>query len=115
MSDDTVGDRIRTLRIAANMTQDALAVELGISRSAVAQWETNRSGQIRFHLERLAKVLNTSVGYLASGESGSVSSDEMSLMRLYRACAMEDRQVLLITARRLARSQWRGNRDDGRV
>ena len=43
-------------------------------------------------------------GYLVSGETGSLVGDELALMRLYRACSAEDRRMLLLTARRLARS-----------
>jgi transcriptional regulator with XRE-family HTH domain len=101
---ETVGARIRALRLAANMTQDELAEKLEVSRSAIAQWETGRAGQGRENLERVAKVLNTSLGYLVSGETGSLRGDELALIRLYRACSAEDRRILLQTARRLAHS-----------
>lgn len=101
---ETVGARIRALRLAANMTQDEFAAKLNVSRSAIAQWETDRAGQIRENMEKIAKVLNTSLGYLVSGETGSLVGDELALMRLYRACSAEDRRMLLLTARRLARS-----------
>ena len=99
---ESVGSRIKALRRAANMTQDELAERLNVSRSAIAQWETDRTGQVRENMERIARILNTSLGYLVSGETGSLAGDELALMRLYRACAPEDRQMLLITARRLA-------------
>ncbi len=100
---ETVGQRIRALRLANNLTQDEFADRLGVSRSAIAQWETDRAGQVRENLERIAKVLGTSLAYLVSGETGSLQGDELALMRLYRACASEDRQILLRTAKRLAR------------
>jgi transcriptional regulator with XRE-family HTH domain len=101
---ETVGARIKALRLAANLTQDEFAAKLNVSRSAIAQWETDRSGQVRDNMERIAKVLNTSLGYLVSGETGSLMRDELALMRLYRACSSEDRRMLLLTARRLART-----------
>ncbi|MDE1895939.1 MAG: helix-turn-helix transcriptional regulator [Rhodospirillales bacterium] len=101
---ETVGARIRALRLAAGMTQDEFADRLHVSRSAIAQWETDRAGQIRENMEKIAKTLNTSLGYLVSGETGSLLGDELALMRLYRACSTEDRRMLLLTARRLARS-----------
>lgn len=101
---DSVGQRIRALRLANNLTQDEFAAQLGVSRSAIAQWETDRAGQVRENLERISKVLGTSLAYLVSGETGSLQGDELALMRLYRACAPEDRQILLRTAKRLARS-----------
>lgn len=103
-STETVGARIRSLRLAANMTQDEFAAKLNVSRSAIAQWETDRAGQVRDNMERIAKVLNTSLGYLVSGETGSLQGDELALMRLYRSCSMDDRRLLLLTARRLARA-----------
>ncbi len=101
---ETVGARIRALRLAANLTQDEFAEKLDVSRSAVAQWETDRAGQIRGNMERIAKVLNTSLGYLVSGETGTLLGTELALMRLYRACSSEDQRYLLLTARRLARA-----------
>lgn len=101
---ETVGARIRALRLASNMTQDEFADKLHVSRSAIAQWETDRAGQIRENMEKIAKVLNTSLGYLVSGETGSLTGDELALMRLYRACSTEDRRMLVLTAKRLARS-----------
>ncbi|WP_298223005.1 helix-turn-helix domain-containing protein [Acidocella sp.] len=101
---DTVGARIRALRLAANLTQDELAEQLNVSRSAIAQWETDRAGQVRENMEKIARALNTSLGYLVSGETGSLRGDELALIRLYRACSTEDRKMLILTARRLARS-----------
>src|SRR5271154_521443 len=100
---ETVGARIRALRLAANLTQDEFATKLNVSRSAIAQWETDRAGQVRDNMERIAKVLNTSLGYLVSGETGSLMGDELALMRLYRACSSEGRRMLILPARRLAR------------
>jgi transcriptional regulator with XRE-family HTH domain len=100
---ESVGARIRALRLASNLTQDELAAKLGVSRSAIAQWETDRAGQVRENMERIAKVLNTSLGYLVSGEAGSLQGDELALLRLYRACSPDDRRLLVLNARRLAR------------
>ena len=101
---ESVGARIRALRLAANLTQDEFASKLNVSRSAIAQWETDRAGQVCDNMERIAKVLNTSLGYLVSGEAGSLQGDELALVRLYRACSTEDRKLLNMTAKRLARS-----------
>src|ERR1700734_2519361 len=101
---ETVGARIRALRLGAHLTHGELAAQQNVSRSAIAQWETDRAGQVRDNMERIAKVLNTSLGYLVSGETGSLMGDELALMRLYRACSSEDRRMLLLTARRLART-----------
>ena len=101
---ETVGGRIRAMRLANNLTQEEFAKMLDVSRSAIAQWETDRAGQVRENLERIAKALKTSVGYLLSGETGSLQSEEQTLMRLYRSCSREDRRLLADTAKRLARA-----------
>jgi transcriptional regulator with XRE-family HTH domain len=107
--DETVGARIRAARAVRGMTQADLATEVGVSRSAVAQWETERSGQVRGNLSRIAAVLGVSVSHLlqdglAAGEPGPENATETALLRLYRACADDDRAFLLRTATRLARA-----------
>lgn len=102
------GARIRAARLERGWTQDDLAEAVGVSRSAVAQWETDRAGQIRANLTRISEVLEISVEQLLYGEDRrgvplAASADELALLRLYRQCAPEDRQILLRTARRLTR------------
>jgi len=103
----TVGARIRAARRARGWTQDELAQAVGVSRSAVAQWETDRAGQIRGNLTRIAEVLATPVATLLGAEAGRTvepqTGDELALLRLYRDCSPEDRTLLLRTAHRLAR------------
>jgi transcriptional regulator with XRE-family HTH domain len=103
-----IGTRIRAIRRERGMTQDELADLVGVSRSAVAQWETGRTGQVTGNLSRIAGVLGVNVEYLMVGDdkraAGEVrQGDELALLRLYRECDPEDRQMLLRTARRLAR------------
>ena len=103
-----IGARIRASREDQGWTQDQLAAAVGVSRSAVAQWETGRTGQITGNLSRIADVLEVNVEYLMYGNdkraAGEVrQGDELALLRLYRECDPEDRQMLLRTARRLAR------------
>jgi transcriptional regulator with XRE-family HTH domain len=78
----------------------------------VAQWETGRTGQITGNLSRIAGSLEVSVEYLVYGDDKRAAAelrqgDELALLRLYRECEPEDRQMLLRTARRLARADTR--------
>jgi len=101
-----IGIRIRDVRRERGWTQDQLANSVGVSRSAVAQWETGRAGQVTTNLTRIADVLEVGVEYLMYGDDKRLPTearvgDELALLRLYRECSAEDRQLLLRTARRL--------------
>lgn len=104
-----VGARIRAARQVAGMTQAELAVAVGVSRSAVAQWETDRAGQVGGNLARIADVLRVSSEHLLRGtfptDGGALAEDasELALLRLFRVCHSEDRQILLRMAARFAR------------
>lgn len=105
-----LGARIRTARLAQGLTQDQLARAVGVTRSAVAQWETGRAGQIGGNLTRVARVLGTSAAYLLTGDQDPgapplpLRADEMALLRAYHDCPPDDRALLLRTAVRLART-----------
>jgi len=109
MSDPVqIGARIRDARQDKGWTQERLAESVGVSRSAVAQWETGRAGQLTGHLSRIAEVLDVGIEHLTHGRtrrapSHSGSGDELAVLRIYRELPPDDRQLLLRTARRLAR------------
>ncbi len=102
----TVGGRIAALRRAAGLSQADLAERTGVSRSAVAQWETDRAGQMRGNLARIAAALDVSVEVLLQGDQARgllvTMGDELALMRLYRNCSVSDQGKLLRLARQLA-------------
>jgi transcriptional regulator with XRE-family HTH domain len=104
-----IGTRIKALRREKGLSQDDLARQVGVSRSAVAQWETGRTGQVTGNLSRIAGALDASVEFLVYGNDktgpGTLSQgDELAMLRLYRECEPEDRQTLLHIARRLAKN-----------
>lgn len=117
MSNPTeMGLRIRDARREKGWTQDRLASEVGVSRSAVAQWETGRAGQVTTNLTRIAAVLEVGVEHLMYGDDKRTPAearvgDELALLRLYRECSVDDRQLLLRTARRLVQSTRREPKD----
>lgn len=107
---EALGRRIRLERERLGMTQAQLAAEIGVSRSAVAQWETGRSGQVGGNLARVAEVLGIEVGALLLGGvstpsvhtvAGSLTGNERALVELYRALRPEDQGFLLQFAHRL--------------
>jgi DNA-binding transcriptional regulator YiaG len=65
---ETMGTRIRRLREARNLTQDQLAKRCGVARSAVHQWETGESENIKLQpWLRLLRTLDVSAHYLVFG------------------------------------------------
>lgn len=109
------GTRVRDLRRERGMTQNELADAIGVSRSAVAQWESGRAGQATPHLRRVADVLGVSVDHLLGPDAGSaaamMTADERALLALYRTAAPPDRQLLLLIARRLAQRDKPADRE----
>lgn len=104
---ESVGERIAALRREKGLSQAALAAATGVSRSAVAQWETDRTGQVSGNLSKIAQALDVSVEVLLHGAAArgpdGVTGDELALLRLYRSCDDGARAELLRQARRLAR------------
>ncbi len=105
-----MASRIRAARRALGITQDELARRIGVSRSAIAQWETDRTGQVQANLARVAAVLGVSIGYLITGESEAglmtvETADERALLTLYRQIREPGRSELLRNARRLVAIQ----------
>ncbi len=111
-SEDSVGARIRLLRQHRGLTQEAFAEALGgVSRSAVALWETNRGGEAH-NLPRIAEVLGVSVEFFVNGMArqdvtATLSMDELALVRLYRECNAPEQLTLLRTAGRLNKQSAR--------
>jgi transcriptional regulator with XRE-family HTH domain len=64
----SIGHRIRTERKARDMSQEAMAKKLGISREAISQWET---GDILYlkpeNLVRTARLFGVTVEWLVFG------------------------------------------------
>ena len=104
------GERMRQLRRARGLTQHELARATGVSRSAVAQWETGRAGFTN-RIVRVADVLGVPVRDLKLGPAGPatdglaappMSRDEGLLLANFRELGSADRACLLLLARRLA-------------
>jgi transcriptional regulator with XRE-family HTH domain len=62
------GNRIRRARIARKQTQAQLAIQVGVHRSAVAQWEQPKGTMPSvIHLGKIAEALEISFEWLATG------------------------------------------------
>jgi transcriptional regulator with XRE-family HTH domain len=66
-----LGRRIATSRIDAGIrTQMAFARQLGVTRSAVSEWEKDKSEPSTKNLIRIAELTNKDFDWLATGRSG---------------------------------------------
>lgn len=64
----TMGDRIKTLREAKGLSQEALGKQLGISRAAVSLWELGQTKNIKnVTMLALVQILGTTQEYLLFG------------------------------------------------
>lgn len=98
-------NRIRHARRLAQLTQAALAEEIGIGASAVAQWELpNGTSPTAEHLERIATVCGVSFEWLATGRGLAVSGvEEAPALRASEFANDEFEDRLLIAFRRISR------------
>lgn len=70
---ETMGQRIKRLREARNWTQGFLADQVGVTVSAVSQWELDQTENVKLvPFLRLAKVLETDPHYLVFGQTRGV-------------------------------------------
>ena len=66
-----VADRIKALREQQNITQSALAKQLGITRSSVNAWELGISVPSTQYIVELAHIFNISTDYLLGVDTTS--------------------------------------------
>ena len=60
----SLGQFISIRRKHMRLTQEELAEKIGVSKSAVAKWETDGGLPDRDNLKRIAEIINVSVGDL---------------------------------------------------
>lgn len=71
------GEKLKSARKRAGLTQEQLAEKLYVSRQAVAKWEADRGMPDIENLKRLSQRLNVSVDFLLDGEKDM----DLSVMR----------------------------------
>lgn len=89
---ETMGDRIRQLRIARGLTQTLLGGLVGVTKSAVSQWEDGSTSNVKLQVfMRLCQALRTDPHYLIYGENRAPDPDTGSIGRLRRPGAVPRR------------------------
>lgn len=65
-----MGQRIRSLRVQQGLTQEALALESGVTRNVLIQVEHGRRGLLYERLFDIAEVLGVTAGELLTPNAG---------------------------------------------
>lgn len=101
---DTIGGRIKALRISKQLNQSELARRVGIKQPSLYNIETDKTKSIKgYVLDAIAKELNTTTSYILDG-STDAHNHEASMMlseiqATFRKLSPEDQESLLRTAR----------------
>lgn len=120
---NTFGARLRQARLSCALTQEELALDLGVSKASVSAWETDRDFPRMQHLEPLRMALGvdldflicngvakariasknqgareTAAGYAGGGEQW-LSPRESRLIAAWRAMPAERQDALLLLMR----------------
>lgn len=72
----TIGDRIKSARKRAGLSQADLAMRVGVTQPAVANWESGVHDPRRLMLAKIGEALNVSADWLASGARSAAEADK---------------------------------------
>lgn len=95
------GDRLREFRKASGLTQEQVALEVGISKSAVSAWELDVSEPSIAALRVLRQLFGVSldelVGEVAAkaGDALVLSAKERHLIQVFRALPPKRRAAVI--------------------
>lgn len=96
----TIGSRIKELREAANFTQEELAKRVGVTKSAIGNYEQNISSPKESVLYNLIEALNCDANYIFQ-DGMNISSSKLDLtvneqdhIRKYRTLNTDGKEVV---------------------
>ncbi|UJL46817.1 helix-turn-helix transcriptional regulator [Virgibacillus sp. NKC19-16] len=72
-----LGDRLKKLRTAKNLSQQELSQKLNLNRGTYAHYELNKRHPDYESLKKLSDIFNVSIDYLITGNEHSNSPEEM--------------------------------------
>ena len=90
---------IKEHRKLAGLTQSELAKAAGVSRPAVAQWESGKTKNLKMsHLFKVAKALNIDPESLVPSmeeDDEPLTPEETKLLELFRALSRSEKSTIL--------------------
>ncbi len=95
---ETLGSRIRAVRVTSNLTQQEFASRLGLKQNTVANYETGRRVPINAVLSAIAREFGVSEAWLRDGEGDMFIERSKSLDDVARQRGMTPLERRLIEA-----------------
>ena len=86
----TMGMRIRECRVKMGMTQEELAEVLYTKKCTISAYETGKIDIKVSILKDIARILNTTAGYLMDGEEMGFDADVMQLAMMLQEMKNKD-------------------------
>ncbi|WP_274650557.1 helix-turn-helix domain-containing protein [Paenibacillus humicola] len=92
----TMGDRLRELRLKMNLSQEEVARQIGITRSAYSHYEINNRQPVYETLKKLAALFGVSLDYIIGGDQTRtethVSPEAIEMIRLLNSMDQDKRK-----------------------
>ena len=113
MSENSMAQRIRALRLERGLTLEQVASVVGVGKSTVRKWETGMIANMKHNkIADLAKALGTTPEYLMGWEEEKSSPNELQLsegekilLDLFKKVPQEQQQLVLQMIRAALGSQ----------
>lgn len=93
----SMGDRLRQLRLERHLSQEEVARQVGITRSAYSHYEINNRHPVYETLIKLANYFNVSLDYIIGGAGAKrpahpTEPQEHKILELFKSMDQEQRQ-----------------------
>ncbi|CAI6081166.1 helix-turn-helix domain-containing protein [Cohnella sp. JJ-181] len=94
----SMGDRLRQLRLERHLSQEEVARQVGITRSAYSHYEINNRHPVYDTLIKLAQYFNVSLDYIIGGGGTKriehpPETQEYKILELFKSMDQEQRQL----------------------
>jgi len=91
-----IGEKLRTIRLSKNLTQEYIANAVDINTSHISNIENNRVKVSLSTLVQICNALDTTVDYVLSEEyTDSSSAIEQEILHELHACSNETKEQIL--------------------
>lgn len=93
---ERIGEKLRTIRLSKNLTQEYIANAVDINTSHIINIENNRVKVSLSTLVQICNALDTTVDYVLSEEyNDSSSAIEQEILHELHACSNETKEQIL--------------------